>query len=123
MTVPHSGFAGWGLCFAGYIHRRASDLGCYLTARKDQVRDVRIFDELVASFEDLRVELGDELQLWTNAAGRPRIGFWRTGSLAYLSGNEEGDDFGEAVSWMRDRLDRLVSTLNPKLQGRLADER
>ena len=123
VTVPHSGFAGWGLCFAGYIHRRASDLGCYLTARKDQVRDVRIFDELVASLEELKAEMGDDLQLWTNAAGRPRIGFRRTGSLAYLSGNQESDDFREAVSWMRDRLDRLVSTLNPKLQERLADDR
>ena len=33
------------------------------------------------------------------------------------------DDFRDAVSWMRDRLDRLVSTLNPKLQARLADDR
>ena len=47
VTVRHSGFAGWGLCFGGYIHRSASDLGCYLTARKDQARDVRIFDVTV----------------------------------------------------------------------------
>lgn len=123
VTVRHSAFSGWGLCFAGYIHRRASDLGCYLTARKDQVRDVRIFDELVASFEELKVEMGDDLQHWTNAAGRPRIGFRRTGGLAFLRGNEGNDEFDEAVSWMRDRIDRLVSTLNPKLQGRLAEER
>ena len=123
VTVRHSGSSGWGLCFGGYIHRRASDLGCYLIARKDQVRDVRIFDELVASFEDLRAEMGDDLQHWTNAAGRPRIGFRRTGTLAFLTESEDSDDFGEAVSWMRDRLDRLVSTFNPKLQARLADER
>ena len=70
MTVRHSGFAGWGLC-GGYIHRSASDLGCYLTERKDQARDVRIFDELAVSFEELRAEMGDDLQHWTNAAGRP----------------------------------------------------
>ena len=92
------------------------------TARKDQARDVRIFDELVASFEDLRAEMGDDLQRWTNAAGRPRIGFRRTGTLAFLTESEDSDDFGEAVSWMRDRLDRLASTFNPKLQARLADE-
>ena len=123
VTVRHSGFAGWGLCFAGYIHRRASDLGCYLTARKDQVRDVRIFDELVASFEELQAEMGDDLQHWTNAAGRPRIGFQWTGGLVFLSDNEESADFSEAVSWMRHHLDRLVSTLNPKLQARLAEDR
>lgn len=123
VTVRHSGFAGWGLCFAGYIHRRASDLGCYLTVRKDQVRDVRIFDELVASFAELQAEMGDDLQHWTNAAGRPRIGFRRTGGLAFLSDDKEGTEFGEATSWMRHRLDRLVSTLNPRLQARLAEDR
>ena len=74
VTVRHSGSSGWGLCFGGYIHRRASDLGCYLTARKDQARDVRIFDELVACFENLQAEMGDDLQHWTNAAG-PGSGF------------------------------------------------
>ena len=123
VTVRHSGFAGWGLCFGGYIHRRASDLGCYLTARKDQARDVRIFDELAVSFEELRAEMGDDLQHWTNAAGRPRIGFKRPGGLAFLSHNEESSEFCDAVSWMRERLDRLVSTLNPKLQARLDDDR
>ena len=123
VTVRHSGFAGWGLCFGGYIHRSASDLGCYLTARKDQARDVRIFDELAVSFKELRAEMGDDLQHWTNAAGRPRIGFRRPGGLAFLSHNEESSDFRDAVSWMRERLDRLVSTLNPKLQARLADDR
>ena len=123
VTVRHSGVAGWGLCFGGYIHRRASDVGCYLTARKDQARDVRIFDELAASFEDLRAEMGDDLQHWTNAAGRPRIGFRRPGGLAFLSHDEGSSDFRDAVSWMRDRLDRLVSTLNPKLQSRLTDDR
>ena len=123
VTVRHSGFAGWGLCFGGYIHRSASGLGCYLTARKNQARDVRIFDELAVSFEELRAEMGDDLQHWTNAAGRPRIGFRRPGGLAFLSHNEESSDFRDAVSWMRDRLDRLVSTLNPKLQARLADDR
>ena len=122
VTVRHSGFSGWGLCFAGYIHRRASDLGCYLTARKDQARDVRIFDELAVSFEDLRAEMGDDLQHWTNAAGRPRIGFRRPDGLAFLSHDVESSDFRDAVSWMRSRLDRLVSTLNPKLQARLADD-
>ena len=123
VTVRHSGVAGWRLCFGGYIHRRASDLGCYLTARKDQVRDVRIFDELAASFEDLRAEMGDDLQHWTNAAGRPRIGFRRPGGLAFLSHDEGSSDFRDAVSWMCDRLDRLVSMLNPKLQARLTDHR
>ena len=67
--------------------------------------------------------MGDALQHWTNAAGRPRIGFKQPGDLAFLSHNEESSDFRDAVSWMRDRLDRLVSTLNPKLQARLDDDR
>ena len=66
----------------------------------------------------------EDLQQWTNAAGQPRIGFRRRGSLAFLAGNQDSvgtqdsEDFNAAVSWMRQCLDRLVSTLNPSTVAR-----
>ena len=55
--------------------------------------------------------------------GRPRIGFRRQGSMAFLSASEESEDFRAAVAWMREHLNRLVSELNPRLQAKLKDER
>ncbi len=123
VRVANSGYSGLGLCFDGYIHRGQSQVGCFLTVRRDQARDVRVFDEMVESLPELRTETGDDFEHWTNPAGRPRIGFRLTGSLGFLSGNEGSDDFDEAVSWMQRRLDLLVSTLNPKLQARLSNDR
>lgn len=110
VRVANSGHSGWGLCFDGYIHRGQSQVGCFLTVRRDQARDARVFDEMVESVVELRTEMGDDFEHWTNPAGRPRIGFRRTGSLAFLSEHEGNDDFDEAVSWMQRRLDLLVSS-------------
>ena len=49
MGVNNSGFGGRALCFDGYIQRREATIGCFLVARKDQQREVRIFELLVAS--------------------------------------------------------------------------
>ena len=119
--VKNSGFGGWALCFDGYIQRREATIGCFLVARKDQPREVRIFELLVASFAELRNEL-DNLEHWENNSGRPRIGFRRHGSLAFLAEGEESEEFHDAVAWMREHLNRLVSTLNPRLQALLAHE-
>ena len=123
IPVRNSGFGDWALCFDGYLQRRAGAIGCFLLARIDQPRAVRIFEQLVASFEELQSQMGNELEHWQNAAGRPRVGFRRHGSLAFLAEGEESVDFGEAVEWMRERLNVLVSTLHPRLQAMLADER
>ena len=123
VPVRNSGFGDWALCFDGFIGRRAGELGCFLMARRDQNHAVRIFDELSSSLEDLQQEIGDDLEQWNNPAGRPRIGFRRRGNLAFLSESEDSADFQNAVTWMRQHLDRLVSTLQTRLQAMLAAER
>ena len=122
IPVRNAGFGGWALCFDGYLQRRSGEVGCFLMARRDQPRAVRVFEQLVTSFEELKSQMGNELEHWRNAAGRPRIGFRRPGSLAFLAEGEESVDFRETVEWMQERLNFLVSTLHPRLQAMLADE-
>ena len=123
IRVRNSGNAGWALCFDGYLNRREGAFGCFLMARRDQPRAVRIFEFLVESFAELQDEIVGELEHWQNAAGRPRIGFRRQGSLAFLAKGEDGEDFRNATTWMRERLNLLVSTLHPRLQAMLADDK
>ena len=115
LRVPGSGFAGFALCFGGYLHRSEGDIGCYLIARRDFQREVRIFDELAAS-ENAQPPV---MEQWTSG-GRPRIGFRRWGSLDFLAGDADSEAYREAVAWMREHLNRLVSTLYPVIQGKLA---
>ena len=122
IVVPGSGFGGYALCFDGYLHRSAGQIGCFLTARKDYPREVRILESIVDSLDKLREETTGELEHWENASGRPRIGFRRQIDLAFLAEGEESESFKDAAAWMRDRLNLLVSTLNPRLQALLADE-
>ena len=123
VKVNNTGFNNWALSFAGYINRQQSGIGCYLTVRRGHPREARVFDELVASFDELSGVMGTELEHWQQA-DRPRIGFRRDGGLAFLAQEEEeSEEFQEAVSWMRKHLNRLVSTLHPRLQAMLADER
>ena len=123
VRVRNSGHGDWALCFDGQLRRRANEMSCFLLARVDQPRAVRIFEQLADSFAELRGEMGDELEHWQNSAGRPRIGFRRQGSLSFLADGEETARFREAVEWMRGHLNYLVSTLHPRLQAMLADER
>ena len=122
VQVRGSGYGDWGLCFDGYMQRNASYIGCFLMARRDQPRAVRIFDELLSSLDELKTELGKELEFWNNAQGRPRLGFRRQGSLSFLAGSESGDNYAESVSWMRHHLNRLVSGLDPRIQSMLDDD-
>ena len=122
VQVRGSGYGDWGLCFDGYMQRNASYIGCFLMARRDQPRAVRIFDELLSSLDELKTELGKELEFWNNAQGRPRLGFRRQGSLSFLAGSESGDNYAESVSWMRHHLNRLVSGLHPRIQSMLDDD-
>ncbi|MYJ75478.1 MAG: hypothetical protein F4089_10450 [Gammaproteobacteria bacterium] len=116
VAVPNSGFGSWGLWFTGYVYRRNRDVGCYLACRKGIDMAERIFAGLVAELDGLRGDLGDDLQYWENDSGRPRIGFRRETQLPFAPEGEPSNEFDEAVAWMRDRLDRLVSTLHPRLR-------
>ena len=123
VLVKNSGFNSWALSFNGYLRRSYGEIGCYLTPRKDHEREVRIFDELAESLDELRLGMPG-LEQWNDPhSGRPRIGFRRQGSLAFLSESMESEGFRDALAWMRDHLNRLVSELNPRLQARLKDER
>ena len=121
VPVRGSGFGDWGLCFDGYLQRNTSHIGCFLMARRDQAQAVRIFDELVASLDELKTELGEELEVWNNPQGRPRLGLRSRVSLSFLAASESNEDYAESVSWMRHHLNRLVSGLHPRIQSMLAD--
>ena len=122
VPVRGSGFGDWGMCFNGYLERNRSYIGCYLMARKNQSRVDRIFDELVSSLDELKTELGEELEIWSNPRGRPRIGFRKQVSLSFLAGSGSSDDYTESVSWIRHHVNRLVSGLHPRIQSMLGDE-
>ena len=111
-----SGHRGYGLSFVARILRnRSQAICCYLTWRKRVESARSIYAEIEASLEELRRELGDCLESWTDEAGRPRIGFRRETRLPFPAG-DDSEEFRAAVSWMRDHLDRLVSTLHPRLR-------
>lgn len=116
VPVPNSGFGNWGMWFTGYLDRKNRDVSCYLACRKGIDLAERIFAGLQAELEGLRTDLGDDLQYWESDAGRSRIGFHRETQLPFAPEGAESDEFDEAVAWMRDRLDRLVSTLHPRLR-------
>ena len=122
VKVNNTGFNNWALSFAGYINRQQSGIGCYLTVRRGQTREIRIFNELIESFNELSDVMDNELEHWQQDE-RPRIGFRRNGGLAFLAQDEESEEYSQAVTWMREHLNRLVSTINPRLQAMLADDR
>ena len=98
VTVRHSGFGCWGLSFASYLYRKSPHIGCYLTCRKGIPEAIQIYENVTASLEELRSELGDDLECWENSVGRPRIGFWRPTRLPFAPNDSSPDEFGEAVS-------------------------
>ena len=73
--------------------------------------------------EELRVEMREDLRRWVNPAGRPRIGFKRKVKRGFLAGDDRSADFREAVSWMRDHLNVLISTLHPRLHRMISAAR
>ena len=115
VKVRRSGFGDWGLSFVGFLDRSASNVGCYLTRRRETEPGAGVYEEVVRSFDELREELGDDLEHWERS-GRPRIGFTRPTRFPFPLEGAASGEFQDAVEWMRDKLDLLVSTLHPKLQ-------
>ena len=116
VLVAGAGFGGYALCFSPYLNRRARDMGCYLIAFRNFPSEVRIFNELAAAKDTLL----PGMEQWT-ANGRPRIGFRRQDSLDFLAGDEDSEAYREAVAWMREHLNLLVSTLHPVIQAKLSN--
>lgn len=119
VTVQDSGFGSEGLWFAGFLYRKNHNIGCYLTCRKGIPQAERVFAAVKAELDALRTDLGDDLRYWENDSKRPRIGFRRDVALPFSSEGAGSGEFDDAVAWMRDRLDRLVSALSPRLQRSL----
>jgi len=111
--VRGSGYGDWGLWFGSYLFRKSRLIGCYLARREGVPAAVRIYEQVQSSFEDLQREIAYDLDRWDNAQGRPRIGFRRESRWPFVS--DDDSDFREAVTWMRNHLDRLVSALHPRL--------
>ena len=122
VRVAASGWNGWALWFGGYLDRKKSVMGCYLTCRKN-TREVRIFEELQdKKFGEIQAELGEELEHWQESK-RQRIGFRRDMKGDFFIQSEDCEDYRNAISWMRSRLDCLVSGLSPRLQNMLDEVR
>ena len=114
IKVLHSG--DWVMSFAGFLDRRNSSVDCYLTRRKGVQPGVAVYEEIERSLDEFRGELGDDLKQWEEQDGRPRIGFKRPTQFPSPTEESTSAEFADAVEWMRNRLDRLVSTLHPRLQ-------
>ena len=115
VKVRRSGCSDWGLSFVGYLDRSNSVVGCYLTCRRGVQPGAEVYEDLERSLEELQTELGCELEHWERAGWR-RSGFTRSTQLPFGHEVATAGEFADAVAWMRDRLDRLVSTLHPRLQ-------
>ena len=122
VKVRRSGWSDWGLSFVGYLDRNYLTVGCYLTRRKEVQPGADVYEEIERSLDELRDELGDDLGHW-ESGGRPRIGFKRPTQFPFPPEGPTKGDFEDAVEWMRDRLDRLVSTLHPRLQRMISARR
>lgn len=122
VPVRNSAFNGWALTFVAFLYRDRGTMGCYLSVRKNYSREERIFDGITASIDEYKKIIGSELDKWENAKGRPRIGFSMICDKS-VTKDEESEEFRNAVSWMREHFDRLVSNLHPHLQKMLQDGR
>ena len=131
VRVRNSGHSGWALWFTAYVYRSKSVLGCFMSCRKGEAREKRIFGRVVDSLEEVRREVRpsvrnrdpswEDLEEWREG-GRPRIGFRQRSDMSFLAGLEDSDEYLAAASWMWDRLNRLVSVLHPRLQEMLAED-
>ena len=108
--------------FNAFLGHRQSVLECYLTVRKGETQAQRFFTKLRESVPGIQSAVHPELQYW-EWQGRERLGF-RLESVSVLRQEaEEESQFMQGVAWMREHLNILVSTLHPRLQRMLANER
>ena len=126
VKVEGSGFGGWGLSFNAFLDRNRRTIGAYLSKRKGEQQAERVYDQIVRALKaDMQLEDGEQPEIglrgWRewSSQGRPRLGFWRK---AEFPDGAAIQDFDEAVSWVREHFNRLVSTLHPECRRRLRAE-
>ena len=132
VKVRGAAWSGEALRFVFSLSGYGSAISCYLQARKGCTREERIFDEMRAGVEDLRRETRpptsqrdrpwDDLEEWRTPRGGACLGFRRECTPSLFESSEGSQEFLEAVAWMRDRGNRLVSVLHPRIRELLADD-
>ena len=118
VKVEGSAFGGWGLSFGAFLNRSQSGMGTYLTWRAGFPEEGRVFDEIVGALSS-NEEPGSRLEgckRWSAPGGQPRLGFSR--DVEFVDATTIRD-FDEAVGWMRDHFNRLVTALHSECRRRL----
>ena len=131
VKVRGAAWSGEALRFVFSLSGYGSAIGCYLQARKGCTREERILDEMRAAVGDLRREMRppvserdrpwDDLEEWRTPRGGACLGFRRECTPSLFEISDESDEFREAVVWMRDHGNRLVSVLHPRIRELLSD--
>ena len=126
VKVEGSGHGGWGLSFNAFLDRSKRTIGAYLSKRKGEQQAERVYDQIIRALKaDLQLEDGEQPEIglrgWQewSSQGRPRLGFWRK---AEFPDGAAIQDFDEAVEWVREHFNRLVSALHPECRRRLRAE-
>lgn len=132
VKVRGAAMNGEALRFVFSLSGFGSAISCYLVARAGCTREERIFDKTRAAVEDLRREMRppasdrdrpwDDLEEWRTPRGGACLGFRRECAPSLFESSEESEEFREAVAWMRDRGNRLVSVLHPRLRRMLVED-
>ena len=123
---------GEALRFVFSMSGYGSAISCHLVARAGEAREARIFDEMRTAVGDLRREMRppaserdrpwDDLEEWRTARGGACLGFRRECTPSLFEVSDESEEFREAVAWMRDHGNRLVSVLHPRLRRMLGED-
>ena len=132
MRVKVRGAAWNGEALRFVCSRSGSTISCYLTSRAGCPREERIFRKTVAALGDLKQEVRppasdrdgswEDLEEWHTPRGGSCLGFRRECAPSLFAGSAESAEYREAVAWMSDRVNRLVSVLGPRLRQMLADD-
>ena len=73
VTVRNAGHGGWALRFHGFLQRNGPSMGCYLSVRKDYVREVRAFEGLKNVLDELPEFAG--IEYWKTLPVSRELGF------------------------------------------------
>ena len=125
--VKGSGWQDTGLWFDAWLDRGQRQTYVAFRRRKGLPKAERIFDEIIRVLRaDLQLQEGGKQEIdlsgWEewSVGGKPHVGFRR--GTEFPDGTEIGD-FDEAVAWMREHFNRLVSKLHPECRRRLTAKR